>query len=139
MSKFELVTLLIAGICGGISVGAAVAATREYGRRRRERIAKQMAERRFSAIEQLGQWKDQRVLVIEDEALEAAINWDKADPEKLEKLVHMIRTLIEEEGIEPGDGDTLILGVKQEAHNREDLAQKPHTFLPGLQVTAGFG
>jgi len=51
----------------------------------------------------------------------------------------MIRTLIEEEGIEPGDGDTLILGVKQEAPNKEDRAQKPHPFPPGLQVTAGFG
>ena|SRR5215212_9901190 len=44
----------------------------------------QMAERRSSALEQRVQWKDQRVLVIEDEALDAAINWEKADPEKLE-------------------------------------------------------
>ncbi len=119
-------------------MGAAVAAARDYGRRRRERVAKQLSERRSSAVEQLKQWEYQGLLVIDDEALEAAIYWEKADPNKLEKLVHLIRTVIEEEGVEDGNGGTLILGVEREAPEAGTPLQKSQAAPPNLQVTAGF-
>lgn len=137
MTNLELVVFMVAAVSGGVSVGAAVAASMYYRARRKELETKQRAQRRTSAIEQLEYWRDQEILLIEDDALEAAIFWEKADPENLEKLVHAIRTLIKEERIEPGGDNPLVLTIKPASAARD---AKTHQPLPrGLQLTAGFG
>jgi hypothetical protein len=138
LSGLEIILSAIAGLAGGASIGAALAAGVRYGRRGREQVAKHLAERRSSAVEQLRQWEYQGILVIDDEALEAAIYWEKADPNKLEKLVHLIRTVIEKEGAGAGNGGTLILGVSREAPEVDTPRQESQAPPPSLQVTAGF-
>lgn len=114
------------------------AASRYYASRRRERIAKQQAARRSSATKQLEHWRDQGLLVIEDEALEAALYWEGADPKMLEKMIHLIQTILTEQELKPGGKDSLILTLKETAD--EEGIQDRHPPAPhGLEVVAAFG
>lgn len=99
MNSLEITVVLIGALFGGLSVGAAFAASRHYRARRRERRTKLEAHRRSSAIEQLERWRNEGVLIIEDEALEAALYWKGADPAALERLVHFIETILAEEDV----------------------------------------
>ena len=134
MSKVELVVFLIAVVSGGTAVGAAVAASRHYAARRRERQAKYDAHRRSSAIEQLERWRNQGLVVIEDQALEAAIYWEGADPKALKRLVHLIHTILAEEKLEPGDR----LGLRLKETDEDKSIGKGQSPPRGLELIAGF-
>ncbi len=136
MSMVELVILIVSVSCGVVSLAAAVLASRYHGARGRKREMEQMTERRSSAAGQLQRWRNEGMLLIEDEALEAAIYWEQADPDSLERLVHTIQTFIEEKDIEP-DNPLVLAMARQDAKGSE--AEKSQARRQRLELIAGFG
>jgi hypothetical protein len=98
----------------------------------------QMAQRRSSAVGQLQDWRDEGILIIQEKALEAAIYWEKADPDNLERLVHAIQTFIEEEGIEPGIDNPLVLAIARR-NATGGKTEKRGASRRRLELIAAFG
>jgi hypothetical protein len=89
-------------------------------------------------VSRLQKWEQEGVLIIQDEALEAALYWERADPDQLERLVHAIQTFIEEKDIEPGVDNPLVLTMaRQDTKERE--AGTHEAPRKRLELTAGFG
>lgn len=134
MSTVELVVLIVSVSCGVVSLASAVLASRHYGARRRKREIDQMVKKRSSAVGQLQRWRNEGMLIVQDEALEAAICWERANPDRLERLVHTIQTFIEEKGIEP-DNPLALAMARQDAKGSEaEKSQRQR-----LELIAGFG
>ncbi|WP_152670651.1 hypothetical protein [Rubrobacter aplysinae] len=133
MTSLDLTVFLIASVCAGVSLGAAVASRRRY-----VRAKSQLDEyKRLSALRQLESWQKQGILVIQGEALETAIYWEKVNPEPLEHLVHAVQTFVEREGLEPGTPNPLVLAGAEQgtANNKLDKDEKPRQ----IELRAAFG
>jgi hypothetical protein len=89
------------------------------------------------AYEQFREWQRARLLQFSDQDIPALEEMARSDPEELERMLNMVRTIIERKEVSPEHPIAIVESEDEEAPARDVATLR--TRKPGLRVSARFG